>query len=47
MKIKTYSLDKWFVIPAIVYYNDADWDNTRSIELAWFNRTITFEWKTK
>ncbi len=45
MKTELYSMDRWHIIPGIVYYNDIDWHGDRSIDFVWLKWGISIIWK--
>ena len=45
MKAELYSMDRWHITPSIVYYNDLDWCDNRSIDFVWLKWGISIIWK--
>lgn len=42
MKIEKYSMDCWYLLPTITYYNDLTWNGSRSIDLRFLNWGVSF-----
>lgn len=42
-----YSMDRWYMLPTIVHYNDADWHGYNSIDLAWLKWGVAFIYKKR
>jgi hypothetical protein len=47
MKVEIYSMDRWYITPALVHYNDADWHGYNSIDIVWLKWGISFIWNKK
>lgn len=42
MKIERYTLDRYYIIPSIAYYNDINWSGYRSIDFAFLKWGVSF-----
>lgn len=47
MKVEFYSMDRWYITPAIVHYNDFDWHGYTSIDLVWLKWGVGIIWNKK
>jgi hypothetical protein len=42
MKTERYSLDRFYILPTIVYYHDIDWNGYNSIDICFLKWGISF-----
>jgi hypothetical protein len=47
MKVEFYNVDRWYITPALVHYNDLDWHGYTSIDLVWLKWGVGFIWNKK
>jgi hypothetical protein len=45
--VELYSMDRWYITPTIVHYNDVDWHGYNSIDLAWLKWGVAFVYKKR
>jgi len=47
MNVEIYSMDRWYITPALVHYNDFDLHGYNSIDLVWLKWGIGIIWNKK
>ena len=42
MKVETYRLDRYYILPAIAYYHDINWTGFNSIDITFLKWGVSF-----